>query len=69
MENQENEEFKVTIKKNGPLRVSGTFKIVHLDGSEETIEGTKAFCRCASSKKMPYCDGEHKNLSFTFDAD
>jgi CDGSH-type Zn-finger protein len=51
---------------NGPLQVSGDFKIVKADGTEIAHQGDTAYlCRCGHSSKKPFCDGSHKAAGFT----
>jgi len=42
------------------LKVIGKYTLVHKDGTEEEIDGKRAFCRCGLSSAMPYCDQTHK---------
>lgn len=49
---------------NGPLLLSGNFKIVASSG-RVAWSGTKAaLCRCGQSKNKPFCDGSHKTAGF-----
>lgn len=51
---------KVTIMKNGPLRISGDFVFSDPDGNT-VPEGQDLFlCRCGHSRKKPFCDGTHR---------
>ena len=43
------------------LIVKGDFKLIHEDGTEETITGKRSFCRCCLSEAMPYCDNTHRS--------
>ena len=45
--------------KDGPIMVSGNFKIVDSEGNELEIMKKVALCRCGASDKMPFCDGKH----------
>ena len=45
------------------LKVIGKYTLVHKDGTEEEIDGKRAFCRCGRSDKMPYCDNNHKKYA------
>ncbi|HBF87844.1 MAG TPA: hypothetical protein DDX39_04300 [Bacteroidales bacterium] len=38
--------------------------MINIDGSELNISGKSALCRCGASKKMPFCDGSHRNINF-----
>ena len=61
-EQQKNTEIQVL--KNGPLLVSGTLNVKKSDGSMETKDKSTAFCRCGASNNKPYCDGNHKTITF-----
>ena len=43
------------------LIVKGDFKLIHEDGTEETISGKRSFCRCGLSSAMPFCDQTHRS--------
>lgn len=56
---------KVALKENGPLLVSGDFKLFTPAGEEIPVEGTVvALCRCGASANKPFCDGSHKRVEF-----
>jgi CDGSH-type Zn-finger protein/uncharacterized Fe-S cluster protein YjdI len=70
---------KVTIIKNGPIRVQGKVPLVHKtqvvsefgepltwkkDGDIETEAEEYDLCRCGQSSQMPYCDGIHRIIKF-----
>jgi CDGSH-type Zn-finger protein len=67
-------DVKITVRKNGPLRVEapeGTIEIVDSDGkpfdlSTKVKEGKLAFslCRCGGSVIKPFCDGTHSRIGF-----
>ena len=50
--------MKVVVKNS--LKVFGKFTLVHLDGTEEEIDGSRSFCRCGLSSAMPFCDNTHR---------
>ena len=56
-----NKNKPTTIKIQNSLKVIGNFIIVHEDGSEEEINGKRAFCRCGLSSAMPFCDNTHQS--------
>ena len=66
MENQEvsNENVKVKVIPGGPLMVTGTCEITHVDGTVEVKENKTTYCRCALSKNKPFCDGSHKGTNW-----
>ena len=49
---------KVIIKNS--LKIIGKYTLIHEDGTEEEIDGKRAFCRCGLSEAMPYCDQSHR---------
>lgn len=71
-EKQDQVEIKTRIKptnirimKDGPIVVEGKFKIIGTDDSELKPTQMTSFCRCGSSRNMPYCDGAHRKIGFT----
>ena len=50
---------KVIIKSS--LIVKGDFKLIHEDGTIESISGKRSFCRCGLSSAMPFCDQTHRS--------
>jgi uncharacterized Fe-S cluster protein YjdI len=58
----------VRIMKDGPIVVEGKFRIIGDDDLELKPAIMTSFCRCGSSKNMPYCDGTHRKIGFTDDA-
>lgn len=65
-EQQEQEEANtlLTVRKNGPLRISGKFKLTESTGKVSYPEEMIAICRCGHSATMPFCDGAHKLVGF-----
>jgi uncharacterized Fe-S cluster protein YjdI len=57
----------VRIMKDGPIVVEGKFRIIGDDDLELKPAIMTSFCRCGSSKNMPYCDGTHRKIGFTDD--
>jgi CDGSH-type Zn-finger protein len=58
---------KVTIFKNGPIRVEGEdFTIVDHEGKSFGLGGRSAIglCRCGLSANKPFCDGTHGRQGF-----
>jgi CDGSH-type Zn-finger protein len=55
----------IRIKPNGSAKVEGDFIVVDMDGNELAPGATKvSICRCGVSKKMPFCDGAHRDCGF-----
>lgn len=54
-------DVKVTIRPTGPVRIEcNEAEVVLEDGSVVTKQIKFSICRCGHSKRMPFCDGEHK---------
>lgn len=52
---------KITISKNGPIRIEGDFEIYDAEGKLFGLAGRTAIglCRCGFSENKPFCDGKH----------
>ena len=59
-------EAKVTVLRNGPLRIEGDFQIVDPAGAAYGLGGRTvlSLCRCGQSQNKPFCDGSHWNVGF-----
>jgi 3-phenylpropionate/trans-cinnamate dioxygenase ferredoxin subunit len=60
---------KLTVAKNGPLRVSdpnGEVELIDSEGNPVTPANPNSFsiCRCGASAKKPFCDGTHSKIGF-----
>jgi CDGSH-type Zn-finger protein len=64
------EKTKLTIVKNGPLRVEGEFEILDQNGNAYGLGGRTlvSLCRCGHSKNKPFCDGAHKAVDWLEEA-
>ncbi|CAM4025070.1 CDGSH iron-sulfur domain-containing protein [Flavobacterium weaverense] len=60
---------KLTINRNGSIKIEGDFEITDSEGNVYGLEGrnTLGLCRCGESKSKPFCDGSHRN-NFEHDA-
>jgi len=58
---------KVTILKNGPIRIEGEFTIEDAEGSSFGLAGRSviSLCRCGLAENKPFCDGSHGRTGFT----
>lgn len=59
----------VRIMKDGPIVVDGLFRIIGPDSREVKPTMMTSFCRCGNSKSQPYCDGMHRKIGFTDEAE
>ena len=50
----------VKVKIKNSLKIFGEFILIHEDGTEEIINGKRAFCRCGLSSSQPFCDNTHR---------
>ena len=64
---EEKPSAEISIVKNGPFLVKGSFKIVDVDGNEIVTESTASLCRCGKTKNRPFCDGSHLQCDFNLD--
>jgi len=55
----------IRIMKDGPIVVEGKFAIIGAENQELKPTSLTSFCRCGSSRNMPYCDGTHRKIGFT----
>jgi CDGSH-type Zn-finger protein len=60
---------RLTVNKNGSLKVDGDFEIVDAEGNVYGLGGRTlvSICRCGQSANKPFCDGSHKG-NFEHDA-
>ena len=54
---------KLTVTKNGFIKIDGDFEIVDQEGNVYDLQGRTALglCRCGLSANKPFCDGSHRN--------
>ncbi|HSR67133.1 MAG TPA: CDGSH iron-sulfur domain-containing protein [Acidobacteriota bacterium] len=57
---------EIICKNNGPLRISGDFKIFDAEGNQFDLAGRTviSLCRCGRTGNSPFCDGSHKECAF-----
>jgi CDGSH-type Zn-finger protein len=57
---------KITVNKNGSLRVEGDFTICDAESSPFDLGGRTSIslCRCGHSGNKPFCDGTHRTVDF-----
>lgn len=53
---------KLTINKNGSIKIEGDFEIVDQNGNAYGLQGREVLglCRCGLSANKPFCDGSHR---------
>lgn len=56
--------LKIILQPNGPLMLSGPFKIKDAVGNIGFVGSRAALCRCGASKNKPFCDGSHVKIGF-----
>lgn len=61
---EDNMSSNITIKKNGPLLVTGIFEVTDSEGKLIIKNESCALCRCGASYKKPFCDGTHREINF-----
>lgn len=62
-EEQPKEKTTVFARPNGPIIINGDFTFD--DGEGNITQQTRlSICRCAESRKMPFCDGTHNRINF-----
>ncbi|HYX05575.1 MAG TPA: CDGSH iron-sulfur domain-containing protein [Bacteroidales bacterium] len=55
-------EFKII--KNGPLKVTGKFKIKDTFNNQLKSADEVYLCRCGDTNTPPFCDGSHAKNGF-----
>ncbi len=58
------ENIRMSVKANGPIRVSGTVDFVDNEGKVVKSATDFSLCRCGHSANKPFCDGSHKVNNF-----
>lgn len=56
---------KIRVMKDGPIVVEGQYSVIGSDDQELKPTVMTSFCRCGSSRSMPYCDGTHRKIGFS----
>jgi uncharacterized Fe-S cluster protein YjdI len=55
---------EIRLMPDGPIVVSGRFRILNSAGIELRSMAISSLCRCGGSNQMPYCDGTHRKIDF-----
>lgn len=59
-ENTGKPKVKIELIKNGPMKITGDFRLMDLKRGFEDCPGEVLLCRCGNSKNKPYCDDSCK---------
>ncbi|MEE2615995.1 MAG: CDGSH iron-sulfur domain-containing protein [Bacteroidota bacterium] len=51
----------ITISSNGPISINGEVVLINENGNEIEHKSRFSLCKCTKSKRLPFCDGSHKN--------
>ena len=51
----------ITTSPNGPISVNGDVVLIDKNGNEIEHKSRFSLCSCTKSKRLPFCDGSHKN--------
>ena len=54
----------IRIMRDGPIVVEGKFTITENGVRNLKPTTMTSFCRCGSSRNMPFCDGTHRKIDF-----
>jgi CDGSH-type Zn-finger protein len=59
-------EVKITVSKDGSLKVEGNVSLADAEGNAlPTREGKPIYlCRCGHSANKPFCDSSHRRIEF-----
>lgn len=62
-------EVTISVRENGPLKVTGPVTILDAEGREFELPAGSSIvlCRCGHSSNKPFCDTTHKQVGFIAD--
>ena len=63
-EDPANGPLTITLRPNGPLKMSGPYVLTAPDGTTCQVADKGSLCRCSLSQTKPMCDGAHKGSDF-----
>lgn len=59
------EPVSVKIMTDGPIVMKGNFTLIYDGNVKEIKDSLLSLCRCGSSDRQPFCDGQHRKKGFT----
>ncbi len=62
-------ENSITLKVDGPMVCRGDITVIDAGGTVLLKDKEAWLCRCGQSKKMPFCDGSHRQADFHDDGE
>lgn len=65
-EKTENQPATVSILKDGPIMIKGTFAFKDSSGKITLGEHELYICRCGGSSTKPWCDNTHKKIGLAY---
>lgn len=68
LEGSDGVKIHISPAQDGPLHVTGNFKLYSSDGDTIFEGGDAWLCRCGGSSNKPFCDGTHNKIDFKADA-
>jgi len=60
----DSDENSITLKLDGPMVCRGEITVLDNEGAVLLKDKEAWLCRCGQSKKMPFCDGSHRQADF-----
>ena len=55
----------VKVMTDGPIVIKGNFTLINNGIRKEIRNSIISVCRCGSSSRLPFCDGQHRKTGFT----
>jgi len=62
MEKKDKKTAEFSVRKNGPIQVTGNFILKSAEGKVIETDDPIFLCRCGASKNKPFCDGSHRRV-------